>query len=76
MIDIAQALEVTVGMHDGARRDDFVIRVMAQPQGQQSSARLDMRSRSRVGQGDLGANAARIGQFLQQVKERLTGTST
>ncbi len=31
---------------------------------QQQVVRVDMRSRSRVGRGDLGANAARIATFL------------
>jgi uncharacterized protein (DUF1499 family) len=42
-------------------RDDFVVRV--RPEG--GGARVDMRSKSRVGRGDLGANAARIHAFLQ-----------
>lgn len=41
--------------------DDIVIRV--QPDG--SGAVVDLRSKSRDGQGDLGANAARIVAFLQ-----------
>lgn len=44
-------------------RDDFVVRV--RPEG--SGARVDMRSRSRVGKGDMGANAQRIEQFLQML---------
>ncbi|HEX8825288.1 MAG TPA: DUF1499 domain-containing protein [Archangium sp.] len=43
-------------------RDDFVVRVRPEPGG---GARVDMRSKSRVGRGDLGANAARIHDFLQ-----------
>jgi uncharacterized protein (DUF1499 family) len=39
--------------------DDVVIRVRARG----SAARVDLRSRSRFGQGDLGANAARIRAF-------------
>jgi uncharacterized protein (DUF1499 family) len=41
--------------------DDVVIRVRARPGG----SRLDVRSRSRVGRGDLGANAARIRSFVR-----------
>ena len=37
-------------------RDDLVIRIRAAGKG----SRLDMRSRSRIGRGDMGANAARI----------------
>ena len=40
--------------------DDIVVRV--RPQG--SGSRVDMRSKSRVGKGDLGANAARIEGFM------------
>jgi uncharacterized protein (DUF1499 family) len=40
--------------------DDVVIRV--RPEG--AGSRIDMRSRSRVGQGDLGANAKRIHAFM------------
>ncbi|MFL5347029.1 MAG: DUF1499 domain-containing protein [Hyalangium sp.] len=48
-------------------RDDFVVRV--RPDGQGS--RVDMRSKSRVGKGDLGANAQRIEQFLQALAPRV-----
>jgi uncharacterized protein (DUF1499 family) len=41
-------------------RDDFVVRVRPAPEG----AVLDMRSKSRDGQGDLGANARRIEEFF------------
>ena len=40
--------------------DDVVVRV--RPEG--SGSRIDMRSKSRVGKGDLGANAARIEGFM------------
>ena len=39
--------------------DDIVIRIRAEGSG----SRVDLRSRSRMGQGDLGANAARIRAF-------------
>jgi len=42
-------------------KDDIVIRV--RPQGQGGSL-VDMRSKSRDGQGDFGVNAARIRQFM------------
>jgi len=40
--------------------DDVVVRVRAEGSG----SRIDMRSKSRVGKGDLGANAARIEGFM------------
>ncbi|MFN2432216.1 MAG: DUF1499 domain-containing protein, partial [Gemmatimonadota bacterium] len=40
--------------------DDVVVRVRPEPEG----TRVDVRSRSRVGRGDAGANAARIREFL------------
>jgi uncharacterized protein (DUF1499 family) len=48
-------------------RDDFAIRVRAR--GRQSV--VDMRSRSRDGKGDMGANAARIRAFLVDLNARL-----
>ncbi len=41
--------------------DDIVIRVRPSPGG----SRIDLRSKSRVGQGDLGVNAARIVEFTR-----------
>jgi len=43
--------------------DDIVVRV--QPEG--AGSRLDVRSKSRDGKGDLGANAARIRTFLAKI---------
>jgi uncharacterized protein (DUF1499 family) len=48
-------------------KDDIAIRV--QPEG--SGARIDMRSVSRVGVSDLGANAARMRPFLAALRTRL-----
>ncbi|MBN1207895.1 MAG: DUF1499 domain-containing protein [Myxococcaceae bacterium] len=48
-------------------RDDFVVRV--RPDG--DGTRVDMRSKSRVGKGDLGANAERIDRFLQALASRV-----
>jgi uncharacterized protein (DUF1499 family) len=45
-------------------KDDVVVRVVAQPNG----SRIDVRSLSRVGVGDLGANAARIRRYLAAVR--------
>ena len=49
-------------------RDDFVIRVRDHPQG---GSVVDMRSRSRLGKGDMGANAERIRIFLKALSETL-----
>jgi len=46
--------------------DDFVIRVLPLD----SSSQIDMRSRSRVGRGDFGANAQRIEQFFAELTEQ------
>ena len=45
-------------------KDDVVVRVVSQPNG----SRIDVRSVSRVGIGDLGANAARIRSYLAALK--------
>lgn len=45
-------------------KDDVVVRVTPQPNG----SRVDVRSLSRVGGGDLGANAARIRKYLANLK--------
>ncbi|MGH8668783.1 MAG: DUF1499 domain-containing protein, partial [Burkholderiales bacterium] len=44
-------------------KDDVVIRIRPAPAG----SRVDMRSRSRVGRSDLGANARRIREFLARM---------
>jgi uncharacterized protein (DUF1499 family) len=45
-------------------KDDIVVRVAAAGGG----SRIDVRSRSRVGRSDLGANARRIQDFLGRLK--------
>ena len=45
-------------------RDDVVIRIQADGE----ASRVDVRSKSRVGRSDLGANAARIREFLNQLE--------
>ncbi len=45
-------------------RDDVVIRIRAEG----DSSRVDVRSKSRVGRSDLGANAARIREFLNRLQ--------
>jgi uncharacterized protein (DUF1499 family) len=48
-------------------KDDVVVRVRPQPDG--SGALVDLRSVSRVGQSDVGANARRIGRFLEEFQK-------
>jgi uncharacterized protein (DUF1499 family) len=45
-------------------KDDVVIRVTSAS----GIARVDVRSKSRVGRGDVGANAKRIRQYLQRLR--------
>ena len=45
-------------------RDDIVVRLRSEGDG----TRIDIRSKSRVGQSDLGVNAKRIRAFLADVK--------
>ncbi len=45
--------------------DDVIIRIAAAGNG----SRIDVRSVSRVGQGDLGVNAARIRKFMREYNE-------
>ena len=55
-------------------KDDIAIRVNPNPSGQGTV--LDIRSASRVGQSDLGANATRIEKFLKAIQARLNDTSS
>jgi uncharacterized protein (DUF1499 family) len=48
-------------------KDDVVIRIAADDGG----SRLDIRSKSRVGRSDVGANAARIRDFRERLGKRL-----
>ena len=48
-------------------KDDVVVRVSAEGDG----SRVDVRSKSRVGLSDVGANAARIRRFLDALDERV-----
>jgi uncharacterized protein (DUF1499 family) len=50
--------------------DDVVVRV--RPDG--AGSRIDVRSTSRVGLGDLGKNAARIRAYLAELREQLPAT--
>lgn len=47
-------------------RDDFIVRAAPGPNG---TSRVDMRSKSRDGKSDLGANARRIEAFLAELAE-------
>ncbi len=51
-------------------QDDVVIRIKAQPDG---TTRVDVRSKSRVGVSDVGANAARIQAFMDALSVRTGG---
>ena len=44
-------------------KDDIIIRVTES----ESGSRIDVRSKSRVGQSDLGTNAARIAKYLDDL---------
>ena len=48
-------------------KDDVVIRIRQQDE----TIRVDLRSASRVGDSDLGANAARIVSFLDGLRARV-----
>jgi uncharacterized protein (DUF1499 family) len=48
-------------------KDDVVIRI----QGNDAGSLVDVRSKSRIGMGDVGANAARIQRFLDALEERV-----
>lgn len=47
-------------------KDDIVIRIEAENEG----SRIDLRSVSRVGRGDLGANAKRISSFIEAFEQQ------
>ena len=49
-------------------KDDIMIRVL--PEGE-SGSRIDVRSVSRVGLSDLGANAKRVKLFLEDLETRI-----
>ena len=62
---LVHAVEITPLMRF---RDDFTVRV--RPEG--SGSRIDVRSRSRVGKSDLGANAARIRRVLEAIQRAVS----
>ena len=51
--------------------DDVVVRV----QGNDTSARIDVRSASRYGPADLGQNAARVRRFLAELQARVDSSA-
>jgi uncharacterized protein (DUF1499 family) len=57
-------LEATATTRWFGFKDDVVVRVRSRGRG----SRVDVRSVSRVGHGDLGANAARIRHFLEALR--------
>jgi len=64
--DSAQGrLEATAQTAFFGFQDDVVVRV--RPSG--TGSRIDVRSESRVGLGDVGANAARVRLFLKRMAE-------
>ena len=46
-------------------QDDITIRVRSKPDG---SSHVDIRSKSRDGKGDIGANTARIREYVTRVE--------
>ena len=49
-------------------KDDIAIRVRAADAGSPNLSRVDIRSKSRVGRGDLGTNAQRIRAYVERLK--------
>ncbi len=47
-------------------RDDIVVRI--RPQG--TGSRVDIRSKSRIGEADLGGNVDRVRAFIARLKSR------
>jgi len=47
-------------------KDDVVVRITEDPSGQ--SSRIDVRSKSRVGVGDVGTNARRVREMLSRLR--------
>lgn len=69
-VDAAQGLLTAVAVTPLLRfRDDITIRVRSAANG----SRVDVRSRSRLGRDDLGANAARIRRFFRVLQAEQAG---
>ena len=65
MAGVAATLEAVVTSRLFGFQDDIAIRVRPDSDG---TSRIDMRSKSRDGKGDQGANAARIRSFVGAVE--------
>ena len=63
-------LEATASTQWFGFKDDVAIRIRAEGEG----SRIDIRSVSRVGLSDLGANAKRIVAITSQLNQRLTAS--
>ena len=59
-------LEAVDTSHWFGLQDDIVVRI--RPEGAKGS-RVDIRSKSRIGQSDFGVNARRVRAFIERVKE-------
>ena len=64
---VVEAVDVTKLMRF---KDDISIRVTALGSGK---CKIDMRSASRVGKGDLGKNAARVEEVFALLRTKITG---
>jgi hypothetical protein len=60
----AGRIEATATLPWWGFKDDIVVRLTPEGEG----TRVDLRSKSRVGQGDLGVNAKRINDFLHRLQ--------
>ncbi|KAL4430179.1 hypothetical protein ABPG77_004961 [Micractinium sp. CCAP 211/92] len=63
---VLELLDVTALMRF---KDDVAVRVRPSPSG--GDVVVDVRSASRVGKGDLGANAARISKYMEALRREL-----
>ena len=66
-VEAESRIEATATTRIMRFKDDIVIRIRAEA----GNTRLDIRSASRVGRTDLGANAKRIRAFLLELNNRL-----
>lgn len=56
--------------------DDFVVRIQPDGNGDDGGALIDLRSKSRVGGSDLGANGARALEFIERFDERAAAVTS
>jgi uncharacterized protein (DUF1499 family) len=64
---VTGVIEATETTKLWAFKDDVVLRITESPEG---GSTIDMRSVSRIGQSDLGANAKRIEKFMAEFRAR------